>query len=219
MSQANPILVAHRGGNSQRAMAAAFTAGVDWLETDVWWHYGRLVARHDRSIWRLPLTYGRRSLALQLAPALVLEQVLDAARAHGVRVLIDLKGSAPRLPQEIVRLLARKDALQSAALCGQAWAALDAARASEPNVELIYSLGRPDHLAEYLERIRDGTAPTTTSCYHGLLTQARVRSLKDAGATIIAWTVDSEPRARELLGWGVDGITSNRYEMLAGLRT
>jgi len=34
---------------------------------------------------------------------------------------------------------------------------------------------------------------------------------------VIAWTVDSEARARQLLSWGVDGITSNDYAMLARL--
>lgn len=217
-NRAAPMLIAHRGGNSRRALRAALAADVDWLETDVWLHYGRLVARHDRSIWRLPLTYGRRSLALHLAPALVLSQVLDEARAHGRRVLIDLKGSAAGLPGEIARLLVRRDALDSAALCGQHWAALEAARTVEPRVEVVYSLGRPEHLTAYLARLRAGTAPTTTSCFHGLLTAERVRELKDAGATILAWTVDREERARELLSWGVEGITSNRYRMLAGLR-
>jgi glycerophosphoryl diester phosphodiesterase len=46
------------------------------------------------------------------------------------------------------------------------------------------------------------------------LTPATVDALKGVGSVIFAWTVDSEPRARRLLAWGVDGITSNRIEIL-----
>jgi glycerophosphoryl diester phosphodiesterase len=66
----------------------------------------------------------------------------------------------------------------------------------------------------YLARRRDGTAPPSISCFHRLLMPATIDALKEAGSTIFAWTVDSEPRARQLLAWGVDGITSNRLEML-----
>jgi len=30
---------------------------------------------------------------------------------------------------------------------------------------------------------------------------------------VLAWTVDDLPRMRELLSWGVDGITSNRPDL------
>ncbi|MGE0542407.1 MAG: glycerophosphodiester phosphodiesterase [Dehalococcoidia bacterium] len=213
-----PIRIAHRGGNSGSLLREALAAGVDWIEADIRLHYGRLVARHDRSIWRLPITYSRRSVALHLAPAIVLDTLLDATQATPTRVLIDLKGGHARLPDALIRVLRSHDAFDHVALCGQEWALLDRAGALDPRVEVIYSLGTPAHLYRYLARRRDGAAPPTTSCFHGLLTPARVAALKDAGSTIIAWTVDAEERAHQLLEWGVDGITSNRLGLLGRLR-
>lgn len=212
-----PVRIAHRGGNDRGALRRSLALGLDWIEADIWLHYGRLVARHDRSVWRLPITYSRRSLSVRLTPALLLETLLSATAGTGTRLLIDLKGAHPGLPAAIVEQLQRRDALGRAALCGQEWQPLEEAQRIDPGVEVIFSLGRPEHLSAYLARRREGTAPTGTSCYHGLLNPGAVATLKDAGSTIIAWTVDSEARARELLGWGVDGITSNDYAMLSRL--
>jgi glycerophosphoryl diester phosphodiesterase len=212
-----PIRIAHRGGNSRSRLREALAVGVDWIEADIRLHYGRLVARHDRSIWRLPITYRRWSVALHLAPAVVLDTLLHATQGTATRVLIDLKGGHPRLPDALVGVLRSRDDFARVALCGQEWALLDRARALDPRVELIYSLGKPEHLPRYLARRRDGTAPQIISCFHGLLTPARVAGLKEAGSAIIAWTVDAEERAHQLLDWGVDGITSNRLTMLRRL--
>jgi glycerophosphoryl diester phosphodiesterase len=192
-------------------------AGVDWIEADIRLHYGRLVARHDRSIWRLPITFSRTSVSLSVAPPIVLDTLLHATQSTPARLLIDLKGRHARLPDALVDLLRAQDAFDRVALCGQEWALLDRARALDPHVKVIYSLGKPEHLERYLARRRDGTAPSMSSCYHGLLTPARVAALNDAGSTVIAWTVDAEDRARQLLNWGVVGITSNRLAMLSRL--
>jgi glycerophosphoryl diester phosphodiesterase len=212
------VAIAHRGGNSRRALTLALAAAVDWIEIDVWLHYGRLVARHDRALWRLPVTYSRRRVSLQLAPAVVLSTAIEATDTMSTHQLVDLKGNEPGLPDAIVQTLAERGALGRAALCGQNWRPLDRARSLRPDVEVIFSLGRPEHLSAYLSRRRDGSAPPVTSCYHGLLTPATVDALKGAGSTIFAWTVDDVERARTLLAWGVDGIISNDYGMLAGLR-
>ena len=209
-----PIRIAHRGGNSRRLLRHALTVGVDWVEADIWLHYGRLVARHDPALWRLPITYSRRSVSLILAPAIVLDTLLQATRRTTTQVLIDLKGREQGLPEAIVGVLRRRNAFERAALCGQEWGPLDRARALDARAHVVFSLGKPEHLERYLVRRRDDSAPPCASCYHGLLTPATVDALKEAGSTIIAWTVDSEARARQLLRWGVDGITSNRFDML-----
>ncbi len=212
-----PIGIAHRGGNRWSHLKDALTAGVDWVEADIWFHRGRLVARHDRPFWRLPITYSRRSVALHLVPALGLDAVLRATEATPTRVLIDLKGPATALPEALVAVLRQHDAFGRKALCGQDWEMLDRARARDARVQVIYSLGTVEQLQDYLARRRDHWAPPTTTCFHGLLTPARVAALQAAGSTVIAWTVDTEARARDLLAWGVDGITSNRLALLQRL--
>jgi glycerophosphoryl diester phosphodiesterase len=213
-----PIRVAHRGGNSHARLAQALAAGVDWIELDVWLHRGRLIARHDRPLWRLPITYSRRSIALHFAPAIRLDAVLQATARTPARVLIDLKGPSTALPAALVAALRQGEAFARTALCSQDWAVLDRARALDPRVQVIYSLGTRAQLQDYLVRRGTGAAPPITSCLHRLLTPARVAALKAVGSTIIAWTVDTEARAGDLLAWGVDGITSNRFALLQRLK-
>jgi glycerophosphoryl diester phosphodiesterase len=40
----------------------------------------------------------------------------------------------------------------------------------------------------------------------------------DAGRRIQAWTIDDEPDMRRLLGWGVDGLISNRPDVAVRVR-
>ena len=44
-----------------------------------------------------------------------------------------------------------------------------------------------------------------------------IERLHDRGFAVIAWTVDDPDRARELIEWGVDGITTHNVEELAPL--
>jgi glycerophosphoryl diester phosphodiesterase len=187
---------------------------VDWIETDIWLHYGRLVARHDRSLWRLPVLYSRRSISLTLAPEFVLDSLLDETLGTSTRVLIDLKGRSRGFPDVLVGALRRRNAFEHAAICGKDWSVLERTRSLDSRTQVFYTLETSEHLDLYLARRRERTAPPTISCFHRLLTPATVEVLKSTGSIIFAWTVDSEPRARQLLAWGVDGITSNRLDML-----
>lgn len=213
-----PMLIAHRGGNSRPALRAAVAAGVDWLETDVWWHYGRVVARHDAAVWRLPLTYSRRRVGLGSVRPVTLDHLLDALQGTEVRLLVDLKGASPLLPGALVEALQRRNALSRAALCGQEWEPLDAAREREPGLQVFFSLGRPEHIPAYLQRLNDGTAPPQISIRHSMLTPERVEELRAKGVTTIAWTVNDPVRAADLVAWGVHGITSDSLPLLRGLR-
>ena len=50
-----------------------------------------------------------------------------------------------------------------------------------------------------------------------LLTGERVASLHGRGLRVFAWTVDDLPTMRSLLEMGVDGLISNRADLLAAL--
>jgi glycerophosphoryl diester phosphodiesterase len=212
------VLVAHRGGNTRTALRAALAAGVDWLEVDVWWHYGRVVARHDAAVWRLPVTYSRRRIGLMPLQPVTLDELLDAIEGSPARLLLDLKGSAAALPVALAEGLHRRGALGRTALCGQQWAPLDAARQTEPGVEVFFSLGREEHYPAYLRRLEAGTAPARISIRHNLVTPERVAELHRRGVTLFSWTVNDPVRAHEMVGWGVDGIISDSLALLAGLR-
>jgi len=52
--------------------------------------------------------------------------------------------------------------------------------------------------------------PRGISCRHTLLTEPVVRELASRGLLVVAWTVDDPHRARQLVDWGVHGITTHR---------
>ncbi len=49
---------------------------------------------------------------------------------------------------------------------------------------------------------------------HKVLTQQRVSQLQAAGLRILVYTVNNPQRARELLGWGVDAICTDRIDLI-----
>jgi glycerophosphoryl diester phosphodiesterase len=53
--------------------------------------------------------------------------------------------------------------------------------------------------------------------YHPLVTPRIVRLVHDMGMALYTWTVDDTGRMAELIAMGVDGITSNRPDLLAEL--
>ena len=52
--------------------------------------------------------------------------------------------------------------------------------------------------------------PRGVSCRHSLLTPRVVEALHAKDLLVVAWTVDDIDRAAELVGWGVDGLTTHR---------
>jgi glycerophosphoryl diester phosphodiesterase len=49
---------------------------------------------------------------------------------------------------------------------------------------------------------------------HNVLTAERVKALKNAGLHILVYTVNKPERARELLGWGVDCICTDKIDVI-----
>lgn len=53
--------------------------------------------------------------------------------------------------------------------------------------------------------------------YHPLITRRLVATAHEAGVAVVAWTVDTDVRIRELVALGVDGICTNDPRLLAGV--
>jgi glycerophosphoryl diester phosphodiesterase len=208
--------VAHRAGNSRAGLARAIAAGVDWVEADIWWHYGRLDARHEHAVWRLPLRYDEWKLGMALHRALRLPEIC-AQCAAGPRLLVDFKASSAPLAASVVSALEQGGALDRAAICGQQWDLLDSARACAPGLRVLYSIGSGQQISLLRNRSTMDPEIRAVSCAEALLTPALTRELLEREIEMFAWTVNDRDRAVELVEMGVAGIISDNYEVLRDL--
>ena len=208
--------IAHRAGNDREALRLAVESRVDWIEIDVWYSFGRLVARHERGLWRLPLTYERWRVRLIRRRPLELSEIIRLTEG-GPRLFIDFKGADPRLPRAIVDTLKRYGAEERAAVCGQLWPPLDAVRHAEPRIQIFHSLSTVEHTLAYRPRLAAEERLDGVSLAYWLVTPALVREYAARGLKVFAWTVNDAALASRLVDSGVHGIISDRLELLAGL--
>jgi len=234
-TSSGPVRIAHGFGNSRRRLARALNGPVDLIETDVRFQDDKVVVRHERKLGPLPLLidemtslhigseHGWRLLlwrwfiARQRNP-LALEEVLAEVKDKR-GLLLDLKGQygdreeALAQAQVLAEMLERMGMEEQTTICGQNWPLLGHLRAAAPHLKVHYSIDSADQLKAFQAMLeRD---PIRRICLnHSLAEELLIERLKGLGMTIYTWAVDDLPRARELLGLGIDGIISNSLEML-----
>jgi glycerophosphoryl diester phosphodiesterase len=236
-----PLAFAHRGGtglagnagleNSKAAFQAAIDLGYTFLETDV--HVtadGAVVAFHDASLDRTTGTAGR-----------IADLTYDALRAHLIggretiplledvlqtwphaRVNIDVKVSEAIDP--VVRVVRRNGAEQRVCI----------ASFSERRIRRVRRLLGPDVATAYgplgvaalrtlpLDGLRRQLLSAPVPCLQvpwrvrrfEVVTPAFVQRAHALGKHVHVWTVDDPDDIRTLLDRGVDGIISDRIDVL-----
>ncbi|MFD4657259.1 glycerophosphodiester phosphodiesterase [Kitasatospora sp. NPDC058444] len=230
-----------RPENSLAAFEAAVALGYRYLETDV--HAtadGVLVAFHDERLDRvtdragavaeLPWEAVRRARIGGTEPVPLLEDLLGSF--PGARFNIDVKAAPAVAP--LVEAIRRTDAWDRVCVGGFSDSRLAAVRAAA-GPRLATSLGprevarlRLRSLAEsFLPSSRPGPRSRTGAPFAGLCAQvperhlgvrvvdrAFVRTAHRLGLQVHVWTVDDPTRIRSLLDLGVDGIMSDRIDVL-----
>ena len=173
------------------------------------------MARHDHAVWRLPFVYDKWHVRAHFRP-LYLPEILRLTEG-GPRLFLDLKGGHPRLPVAVLEALRAHNAVDRAAVCGQYWRPLDELHALEPALDLYYSLGRAEHVAAFAGRCGSGLRAAGVSIGQWLVTPELVDELQQASLNVFAWTVNEPRAASQLAAWGVDGVISDRLDLLASL--
>ena len=235
------IAMAHRGGaghdelggleNTMHAFRHAVAMGYDYLETDV--HTtsdGVLLAFHDELLDRVTDATGRVSVmsAADVATARIggehavprMEDLLE--ELPGVRFNIDLKstGAAPAL----AALLDRTGAHDRVCIGSFSQRRLDAFRraaggrvaTSASPAEVVMFLASPSgRAARALTRGR--VAALQVPHRRGpvrVVTASLVRRAHAAGVHVHVWTVDEVEEMEHLLDLGVDGLITDRTDVL-----
>ena len=230
--------IAHGYANSRRYLALALEGPVDYVEADVWYQGGRVAVRHERKIGPLPIVFdekpeghighgpgryglslGRWYVKLQIR-TLYLEDILALARGRR-RLLVDVKWSPGGRQSAFARALAQTVRLagmgDEVTFCGQNWPVLQRLRVIDPGLRVHYSIGAQRQLPTFGHVPQDETLRGV--CVHQSLLNAQlIDILKRRGLAVWTWTVDDLTQARRLVAMGIDGIISNRLDVLEALR-
>jgi glycerophosphoryl diester phosphodiesterase len=206
-----PLLLAHRGArtssvaeNTPEAFALALKHGCGGFEFDVrLTGCGRALICHESTVKGITVA---KATATQLVNLPVLQDVLaQFAR----RAFLDIELKVPGLGSQVVLAL----------------------REHPPQGGYVVSSFLPDVLIEL--SVRSGSIPLGMICEdqkqlrrwrdlplqyvipeHSLITQKLVRQVHEAGKRLFAWTVNDKRTMLRLADWGVDGIISDKTELL-----
>lgn len=161
-------------------------------------------------------------------PVPTLAETLALCRAQGIAVNLEIKryaGQTARIGEVVARTAAqcfegllrpggdgaKSVVAQAPLLSSFGREALLAARAAAPNLPRGYLVDDvPENFAAELEQL--GCVSLHTD--HETLTRDKARAVKDAGYWLFCYTVDDPARAREIFGWGVDALCTDRIDLI-----
>ena len=210
--------------NTIAAFDNARSLGADGIELDV--HLSRdgcVVVHHDQTLDRTTRLKGGiagySADELELANVPALATVL--ARYPELRVIIELKVNSEDLARAAIAVV--RDAQAGERVCiGSFWTGVvKAVRTQAP--ELATSAAREEvRWALYRSWCRwpaarlpyDGFQIPELAGTTRVVSRRFVDDAHRAGVGVQVWTVDDEPTARRLLGWGVDALISDRPDLI-----
>jgi len=174
----------------------------------------RDLAARDAGAWFGPAWAG------ETVPLFV--EFAQFCKAHGVWMNIEIKpvpGFDEATGTTVARLTAALFADDLAAgrvaraplLSSFSEAALAAARAAAPRLPRAWLTDTLPPDWEARARALDAVALHTN---HKTLTAAQAASIKAAGFGLFCYTVNAPERARTLFGWGVDGLCTDRIDLI-----
>jgi glycerophosphoryl diester phosphodiesterase len=239
-----PLALAHRGfsleglENSMRAFAAAVELGYSYVETDV--HATAddvLVAFHDATLDRvtdssgviaqLPWSTVRQARIGGVEPIPQLEELLGTWPE--LRVNIDVKAASAVAPtiraiertraHERVCIASFSDARRRAVVAGLSKAvATSAGRALTSSFFFASRSGMVTRARRWLAEIHCLQVPVRLGALQ-IVTPRLVTDTHTAGRQVHVWTVNTAAEMHRLLELGVDGIVTDRADILREVLT
>lgn len=202
-----PYLIAHAAGNNAWRVHDAIEDGADLVEVDLWARRGAFEARHERRFGPIPLLFEKWYLRRPDGPF----DLADLLRAtdNQSRLFLDFKTGGREPARLLKQAMADARPALAPAASSQIWSMLRAVREELPEVPIFYSISVRAQLDLFLNMLERERPPDGVSCRHNLLDSEAIERLREAGMTIIAWTVDDGERARDLVHAGIDAITTH----------
>jgi len=218
------IKIAHRGAsayepeNTLRAFEEAIRLGADMIELDVRLSKdGELVVIHDDRLERTTDGFGfvgDKTLAeLKTLDAgrgekiPTLREVLDITKGRA-RLVIELKEEGTEEPA--LGLIRESGSADEVIVVSFNLVILRKVKELSRDIRtgaIYFMSANPIRMAK--ECSADAIAP-----YHDFVTKVSVKEAHENNLIVIPWTVDSKSRAEELIEMGVDGIVSNKPDLI-----
>jgi glycerophosphoryl diester phosphodiesterase len=213
--------------------------GADVLECDVrMTRDGVLVLAHDGIVGRggdvARIAWERAArLRAQVPDLLTLADLLALIRERGLLLNIDLKVANAEIA--LVEMVRAHDLLARTVVTSRASYQLLRLRALAPTLRLGLSkgsspprgprgapewaalLGQRALLPRVLPDILRRASADAAYLQYRLITPPLIAALHRLGLGCYAWTVDAPEVARTLVSWGVDGVTTNRPDLIRPL--
>ena len=168
--------------------------------------------RHLKTVGPVPLLWDKWTLAKPWAPRLLLHRLLESVDPE-VELMLDLKGRDERLVGMVFDALAGGEPRRAVTVCARSWPMLDHVP-DLPWVRRVHSVGTRGQLAALRRRFA-GRRLEGVSIHRRLLDPATVADLRRRAELVMTWPVETPEQARELASWGVDGMITERYELIA----
>jgi len=209
-----PIAIAHRAPSSATRCAELLALGATVFEIDVQAVGPDLVSSHFLPITAVLPRLRRDGLALTWRRRDPREIALAEAVAvipRPARILLDLKTDTGAAAEALVEAVATAGLEPGRFLVStRGWHTLAALRGHGYPVWRTVA----DEAALRAVLRLDAVPDAALTVAHNLLSGPVVAALQTRAPAVMAWTVNDLDRARRLLDLGVDGITSDRPEVL-----
>ncbi|MDX3386209.1 glycerophosphodiester phosphodiesterase [Streptomyces niveiscabiei] len=219
--------VAHRGDpyrfreNTLDSLRSALSRGADAVEIDVrLTRDGVPVLLHDETLgrlWEVDRPLGSLSAAevRGMTEGGVPTLVEALAATEGARVMVDLPGTRDvRVARRVVDAVREAGAADRVYYCADARAML-AVRGADPSAEIALT---HTSLAPIRPALLAAIRPRWLNYRFSLVDRPLAERVHRDGHLLSAWTPDTARSLRRLIDLGVDSITTNRIDLLHGLR-
>ena len=152
-----------------------------------------------------------------------LRDVLE--RYRDMLLIVEMKENTAAMGRAVANLIRDAGAVDRVCAAGYGQVALDAVRAALPQLATSASLAEA-RLAVYRSLARWPVGKAAYDAFQvpeaagrvRIVSPRFIRHVHNAGRRLQVWTVDQEADMQRLLGWGVDGLISNRPDVAVRVR-
>jgi len=207
-----PPLLGHRGAratesvpeNTLASFDLAIEHGCDGFEFDVrLTACGRSVVCHDPKVSGVTVA---AAAANQLAHLPALENVLQR---YARKVFLDIELKVPGLESKVLSALREHDVEAGYVVSSFLPRVVAELKIRSAQVQTGIICDKPQQLATWRDLNHEYVIP-----HHSLLTRKLVDEVHSAGRKLLTWTVNDRDSMLRYAGWGVDGIISDKTELL-----